>query len=171
MRRLKNGDRCNTCVGRGLCIVCNGDGEMPLGSKAHVEMLTPRGPASPARQAKLVGRYAELGFEGAPSLLPLVRTGSDIHRAKSVAYLRGGKTLVLTTSLLRDAFDSTRTPGSRSLLTDGTFAWSAGLAYYVERYGLPVPPELEAHMARQAWTVPAPIDLRNLSVSVSVSES
>ena len=123
------------------------------------------GRRSTDRAAKLVGRYVELGFEGAPSLEPLVRTGSEANRAEAVAYLKAGKTLVLTTSLLRDAFDPTRSPGSRSIRTDGTFAWPAGLGYYVERYGVPVPPELEQHMARNGWTIPVEIDLKGLGIS------
>jgi hypothetical protein len=95
----------------------------------------------------------------------LVRTGSETNREKAVAYLKAGKTLILTPSLLRDVFDRTRTPGSRSILTDGTFAWSAGLAYYVEQYGLPVPADLEAHMARNHWTMPSEIDLKGLRAS------
>jgi hypothetical protein len=112
----------------------------------------------------LVGCYAELGFENAPSLQNLVRTGHDSNRDRSVAYLKAGKTLILTTSLLRDVFDRSGTPGSRSILTDGTFAWPAGLAYYIERYGLPVPVELEQHMAHNHWTFPSTVDLKGLGV-------
>jgi hypothetical protein len=112
----------------------------------------------------MVGRYRELGFDDAPSLQPLVRTGSEANREKSVAYLKAGKTLILTPQLLRDVFDQSRTPGSRSILTDGTFAWSAGLAYYVARYGIPVPVELEQHMAKLDWTMPAAVDVKGLEI-------
>jgi len=163
--RLGDGERCYTCVGRGLCIVCNGDGELLLGAKAEVDAVSYHPPPPGERRVALVGRYLELGFEDAPSLERLVRTGSAMNREKAVAYLKAGKTLILTPSLLRDPFDRTRTPGSRSILTDGRFAWSAGLAYYVEQYGLPVPADLEAHMERNHWSVPQEIDLKGLRVS------
>jgi hypothetical protein len=164
--RRSNGDRCNTCAGRGLCLVCNGGGELPIGTKAR---LSPDahgtvGPPATDRKAQLVGRYRELGFEDAPSLEPLVRTGSEANRDRAVAYLKAGKTLILTPSALTDIFDQTRTPGSRSILTDGTFAWSAGLAYYIKQYGLPVPGELEQHMERNGWVMPVEINLKGLGV-------
>jgi hypothetical protein len=163
--RRSNGDRCGQCVGRGLCIVCNGDGELPLGTRADVFASSVSGARTTTRAARMVGRYRELGFHDAPSLQPLVRTGTEVHREKAVAYLKAGKTLILTPQLLRDVFDQSRTPGSRSILTDGTFAWPAALAYYVERYRIPVPVELEQHMARNGWHVPADVDLKGLGVS------
>jgi hypothetical protein len=139
--------------------------DAPIGTKAEVDAQSYHPPPAGERRAFLVGRYLELGFEDAPSLQRLVRTGSETNREKAVAYLKAGKTLILTPSLLRDVFDRTRTPGSRSILTDGTFAWSAGLAYYVEQYWLPVPADLETHMARNHWTMPSEIDLKGLRAS------
>jgi|GEM_PF-4081929 len=34
---LSTGVRCGTCGGSGLCIVCNGAGELPLGSAAALK--------------------------------------------------------------------------------------------------------------------------------------
>lgn len=91
--RRSNGDRCGQCVGRGLCIVCNGDGDLPLGTKADVFASSVSGAWTTTRAARMVGRYRELGFDNAPSLQPLVRTGSEVNREKAVAYLKAGKTL------------------------------------------------------------------------------
>jgi hypothetical protein len=67
----------------------------------------------------------------------LVRPKSQVNREKAVAYLKAGKTLVLTTQLLRNVFDRSRTPSSRSILADDT----------------------ERHLAQNEWRVPSETDL------------
>ena len=162
--RMSNEKSCAHCFGVGTCVICNGNGELPLGTKAKLDAISNAQPPKHSRTVRLVGRYSELGFEGAASLAPLLRTGETSNRERAVSYLKAGKVLILTPQLLRDPFDRTRTPGSRSILTDGTYAWSAGLAYFVDKYGLPVQSELVEHMAKNDWHVPLEIDLKGFGL-------
>lgn len=160
--RISTAAVCGHCYGSGTCVICNGNGELPLGTKAKLDALSNAQPTKHSRTVRLVARYSELGFEGAPSLAPLLRTGGTATIERAVSYLKAGKTLVLTPQLLRDPFDRMRTPGSRSILSDGTYAWSAGLAYFVEKYGIPVPTEPMEHMAKNDWRIPPEIDLKGV---------
>jgi hypothetical protein len=72
----------------------------------------------------------------------LVRPKSQVNREKAVAYLKAGTALVLTTQLLRNVFDRSHTPSSRSILADGT----------------------ERHMAENESRVPSETDLEGLGI-------
>jgi hypothetical protein len=66
---------------------------------------------------------------------------------------------VASPGFARDVYDAAFVAGSRSMRTDGDFVWPDVLAYYVEKYGVELPPIFEAHMAAAGWTAPADIDI------------
>jgi hypothetical protein len=153
-----DGERCDTCMGSGSCIICGGDGQLGLGTLASVEAEETGGP----RTAQTVGGFLELGYEGAPSLAALRGKRSDDHLAEVVAYLRAGKLLVMSPGLVHDPLEPGRLAGKRSMRTDGVFAWPDSLAYFVERYRVELPAAFEHHMARSGWTMPEAIDITDL---------
>jgi hypothetical protein len=53
-----------------------------------------------------------------------------------------------------DIFDPSRRTTSRSILTDGRFAWFRELVYYVENYDVELPTHFEEHMAAQDYRLP-----------------
>lgn len=156
--RMSDGERCNSCTGRGRCIVCDGEGELPAGS--HTRTGKP-----PRLTVTRVGCFEELGFEGGPSLADARGRRAPDSIEKVVAYLKSGPILVLSPGLVRDVFERSNVAGNRSLRTDGVYAWPDSLAYFVEKYAVQLPTELEAHMAARQWTMPPGIDVATLMVS------
>jgi hypothetical protein len=48
--------------------------------------------------------------------------------------------------------------------TDGDFVWPDVLAYYVEKYGVELPPIFEARMASLGWSAPVDVDIVGLGI-------
>jgi len=151
-----NGAACGECGGNGLCAVCHGDGELEAGAGATAAAL-------PQREAIPVGWFRELGYETAFSL-EQAKGRDRSHSADVARYLRGGKILVASPGLARDIYDRTVVAGSHSMRTDGDFVWPDVLAYYVEKYGIELPPIFEARMAAAGWNAPAEIDIHGLGI-------
>lgn len=165
-----DGERCETCNASGWCIVCMGAGEMTLGTAARVKAgvfddeAKPPEPWPPPgkRVAPSVGGLYELGYEDAPMLSRVRGTRSDAHLVEVVAYLRAGRQLVMSPGLVKDPLDPTKLAGKRSIRTDGVYAWPDALAYFVERYRIPLPVAFEQHMAALGWKMPGVIDTKDL---------
>ena len=68
----------------------------------------------------------------------------------------------MSPGLIPDVFQPTMLAGARHIRTDGFYAWPDSLAYYVERYQVALPDELEEHMSARGWKVPDDIDTRGL---------
>jgi hypothetical protein len=107
---------------------------------------------------ELVGFFRELGFEEHPEYPSLAdfrgRRPPD-HKAEVVAYLSAGRPMVVSPGGKgTDVFDPSRRTTNRSILTDGRFAWSRELAYYVENYDVGLPSYFEEHMAALGYRVP-----------------
>lgn len=119
-----------------------------------------------ARQARLIGFFQEHGGgDDAPSLADLRGKRDRTAKAEVLAYLRGAKKFVHSPGYERDHFDQASVAGTKSLLTDGTYAWPEFLAYYVDRYDVELPADFERHVAERGWRLPSPIDSRGLRVS------
>lgn len=153
---FEDGVRCITCNGGGKCIVCNGEGQLWLGTTASVRA------AHGKRFAIRVGCFRELGYDGPWTLEAARGRRSPEHLAEVIAYLRAGKILVLSPGLVRDFYDNSRVAGNRSLRTDGMFTWPDSLAYYVEHYGVELPPVFEANMAGRGYVFPRDVDVNGL---------
>ena len=103
----------------------------------------------------LVGAFRELDLVDSPDQPSLadVRGQRPLdHKAEVVAYLRAGKPMVVSPGEeATDVFDPTKRTTTRGILTDGTYAWSKELAYYVEHYDIALGSLFENHMARRGY--------------------
>lgn len=91
------------------------------------------------------------------------RVDDPAERRRIVRYLRGGTVLLRSFTLDPDVLDPGRgaaVPGS--FRTDGSWLWSDGLMYYVERHGIAPPVDFHEHMAAAGYRCPAadPVALR-----------
>jgi hypothetical protein len=116
-----------------------------------------------------VGHFVELGYDHipyAPSLAASRGKRTAEHKAAVVRYLQSGKTLVFSPGVDTDFFDETRSADTRSIITDGTYAWPKVVAYYVEHYDVKLTPMFEDHMRANDWKVPESIDVKALKLPV-----
>lgn len=82
------------------------------------------------------------------------------EKAKILAYLQSGEQLMLVAGIARDPINPNHPIiGSPHVLTDGAWAWSADVSYYVEKYDLSLPNEFLERMKKNGWRIPMPIDL------------
>ncbi len=108
-----------------------------------------------------VGNFIEFGYDDhpdAPSLADFRGKRKPEHKAEVVAYLRAAPTLIMSPGYDEDLFDPKTLAGSRSVVTDGVYAWPRLLAYYVEKYDVRLPDKFELHMQRRGWKAPDIID-------------
>lgn len=93
----------------------------------------------------------------------LIGETEQAEKENVLAYLRGGEQLMLVAGIARDALDPKHPIiGSPHILTDGAWAWSADVAYYVEKYNLRIPDEFVKAMRSTGWRVPKVADLQLL---------
>ena len=96
-------------------------------------------------------------------LVQLIGENEHAQKASVLRYLRGGEQLMLVAGIVRDPLDPNRPIiGSPHILTDGTWAWSADVTYYVEKYNLRLPEEFLESMKANGWRVPKVADIRLL---------
>jgi hypothetical protein len=76
-------------------------------------------------------------------------------RERIAAYLHGGGVVMATPALIDDVVEPGRgTVVPTSYFTDGTWIWSAALAYYTDMYGIAPDAEFVEHMRRQDFVAP-----------------
>jgi hypothetical protein len=99
------------------------------------------------------------------SLQDAVRDEASADESKIVAYLESGVVFIACPGIERDVL-SPQHPiiGSGHRLTDGTWFWPDTLSHYVATYHVRLPDEFVDHLRAMAWTVPAGIDVRSLSI-------
>jgi len=145
-----DGRRCENCNGSGLCIVCAGEGQLPP-TKTVLEVI---------------GAFRELELTdalNAPSIADSRGQRAPNSKAEVVNYLRSGNVLVVSPGgMASDVFDPTRRTTTRAIVTDGRFAWSRELAYYVEVYDVALPAHFEEYIAAHNYLVPETIDTSRL---------
>ena len=92
--------------------------------------------------------YKEYGPEDAPSLSTLFNDGRYENQDRIIDYLKKGTVTVVATRYDKDVFSGeTILPLQTSChLTDGEYIWSSDLAYYVEKYNVRLPKEVENRM-------------------------
>lgn len=95
-------------------------------------------------------------------LAALRRAPTESTRVVS-RYLRSATVVFAIMDAPADVFDpSVRIPGGGGVSTDGEYDWLSCAAYFVERYGIGVPPEFEKKaLAREG--VPLPVARRTLA--------
>lgn len=79
---------------------------------------------------------------------------SDIKQ-QVLEYLKNGYTLAYHKSCQKDRIDESKgiAFSDSARHTDGEWAWSTELIYYLERYDIPLPEDFISHMENSSWTV------------------
>lgn len=116
------------------------------------------------KRLRLVGNFVELGHDevGAPSLVEMRGRRNAEHKGQVLAYLRSGIMFIGSPGVDEDVLDPSKSAGSATVLTDGTYAWPKTLAYYLETYDVALPDDFETHMKRNGWKVPDKINTSSL---------
>ena len=63
--------------------------------------------------------------------------------SKIIAYLNNGELKLASSESAMDVFSGERINQTNCILTDGEYSWSNSLSYYVDKYNLQIPKELE----------------------------
>lgn len=104
-----------------------------------------------------VGYFREMldGSPNDPSIKDYVNKGADYPIDKVCAYLDSGLPLIISPGVAPDVIDETKgSAGSPSILTDGKWAWSGVLSYYVKNYNLLLDKNFIDTMISNDWTIP-----------------
>jgi len=62
---------------------------------------------------------------------------------KIISYLNNGELALASSSSAIDVFSGERINQTNCILTDGEYSWSNSLGYYIQKYNLQIPKELE----------------------------
>ena len=104
-----------------------------------------------------VGYFREMldGSPSDPSIKDYIHKGTSDITETTCAYLDSGTTLVVSPGTALDIIDETKgIAGIPSVLTDGTWAWSGVLSYYVKNYNLLLDNEFVETMIANGWKLP-----------------
>ena len=104
-----------------------------------------------------VGYFKEMldGSPNDPSMKDYVNKGTHSLIDKICAYLDNGIPLIVSPGTALDIIDESKgIAGSPSVLTDGKWAWSGVLSYYVKNYNLQLNDEFIETMVENGWTIP-----------------
>lgn len=104
-----------------------------------------------------VGYFKEM-FDGSPSdpsIKDYVNKGTSSLIDKICAYLDNGVPLIVSPGTALDVNDEAKgVAGSPSILTDGKWAWSGVLSYYVKNYNIQLNDEFIETMIENGWKIP-----------------
>ncbi|MGW4347813.1 hypothetical protein ACWEL8_22430 [Streptomyces sp. NPDC004690] len=117
---------------------------------------------------RFLGEFQELehGRTDGPVLKECVRSEGEAYEADLVRYLRAGALLAATTSVVHDVLSSgNELIGGLHLLTDGQWFWYTDLAYYVERYHVPVDARFVHHACGRGWRPPQLSDAELIGIA------
>ncbi len=90
-----------------------------------------------------------------PSLKDYINKGADYPIDKICAYLDSGLPLIVSPGVALDVIDETKgVAGVPSILTDGKWAWSGLLSYYVKNYKIMLDNEFIDTMLSNDWKIP-----------------
>ena len=106
---------------------------------------------------KSVGYFREMldGSPSDPSIKDYVNKGTSSFINKICAYLDSGLPIIVSPGTAVDVIDETKgVAGSPSILTDGKWAWSGVLSYYVKNYNLQLDSVFVATMIENGWEIP-----------------
>lgn len=93
------------------------------------------------------------------------------HEDDILNYLRGGKQVFSTPGLARDVLSQNRVViGPPDIFTDGAWAWSVELLYYIGQYHISIPNALLKRMEQLQWHCPNVDSFDGLDFSNLVGE-
>lgn len=96
--------------------------------------------------------------DGSPddlSIKDFVDKNTEYPIDKICAYLESGLPLIVAPGVVQDVIDENKgSAGSPSILTDGKWAWSGVLSYYVKNYHLLLNSDFINTMIENDWKIP-----------------
>lgn len=104
-----------------------------------------------------VGYFKEMldGSPSDPSIKDYVNKGTSSLIDKICDYLDNGVPLIVSPGTALDVIDEAKgVAGSPSVLTDGKWAWSGVLSYYVKNYNIQLNDEFIETMIENGWKIP-----------------
>jgi len=104
-----------------------------------------------------VGYFREMldGNPSDPSIKDYINKGTNYSSESICAYLDSGIPIIITPGVAVDVIDETKgIAGSPSILTDGKWAWSGVLSYYVRNYNLKLDSAFIETMKANNWIIP-----------------
>ena len=104
-----------------------------------------------------VGYFKEMldGSPNDPSIKDYIDKGNDSIIDKVCTYLNSGIPLIVSPGTALDVIDEAKgVAGSPSILTDGKWAWSGVLSYYVKNYNIQLNDEFIETMIENGWKIP-----------------
>lgn len=104
-----------------------------------------------------VGYFREMldGSPSDPSIRDYINKGAHNSIERICAYLDSGLPLIVTPGVTVDIIDENKgIAGSPSVLTDGKWAWSGVLSYYVRNYNLKLDSAFIETMKSYDWRIP-----------------
>ena len=106
---------------------------------------------------KRIGYFREMpdGSPEDPSIKDYINKGTNLPVERICGYLDSGIPLIVTPGTAVDIIDEAKgTAGSPSVLTDGKWAWSGVLSYYVRNYNLELDSAFVETMKSNNWAIP-----------------
>ena len=95
------------------------------------------------------------GSPSDPSIRDFINKGDKNYIENICAYLDGGLPLIVTPGVAVDIIDENKgIAGSPSVLTDGRWAWSGVLSYYVRNYNLKLDSAFIETIKSNNWVIP-----------------
>jgi len=105
---------------------------------------------------KKVGFFKELdyGNEQAESLYEVVRASPASNEDKVICYLESGKIFLVSPFVTQDVLlKEKKYIRGYKILTDGVWAWSSDLSYYVKEYHIVLNKDFITHMSNNGWEI------------------
>jgi hypothetical protein len=99
------------------------------------------------------------------NLHAMVQDEPDALEPRILAYLDSGRRYLVDAGIARDLIDPKHPIiGVPNVVTDGVWAWTVDVPYYVRKYHLRLPGEFVEHMQENDWIVPQIGDFKELEL-------
>jgi len=107
---------------------------------------------------KPVGFYKEFeygyGYDRDESLYDVIAASPDLNEDKIICYLKSGEVFLISPTVTQDVLSKDKEfIDSLKILTDGIWAWSSDLAYYVKEYHITINKDFVSHMCNNGWVI------------------
>lgn len=98
-----------------------------------------------------LGKYEELApGMGFPTMKENLESKPYETKAEVLKYLKSGKPHIATAASVIDVYSGVNTFRPLLHLDDGEFSWTTKLIYYIEKYNLRLPHEVEKRILEKA---------------------
>lgn len=107
-------------------------------------------------KVKSQGIFKEMlqGSASDPSIFDFIQSEANEDENKIIDYLENGTVIIACAGVMVDVVNPENgLAGSPEWKTDGIWAWSGELAYYVKQYHLKLNDEFIETMRKNAWTI------------------